>query len=115
MRAFWKFTVLRLGLFAAVVVVLGALRFDGLLLLLLAAVISFALSYVLLRGPRAELAEALAARAGRRVHRRSNLGHRIEDDAAAEDAQAQRALPLGGGTVPPGDAPGGEPPRNAAR
>jgi len=86
-RAFWKFTVLRLGLFAAVVVVLYAVQFRGLLLALLAAVISLALSYVLLRGPREELAQALADRAASRVLARRTLEARIAGDAAAEDAE----------------------------
>lgn len=85
MRAFVRFTVLRLGLFAAAVAVLWLLQVRGLLLALLSAFVSVALSYVLLQGPRAELAQVLAERAARRAGRSGLL-----QDAAAEDAEAER-------------------------
>lgn len=90
MQAFWKFNALRIGLFVAVLLVLGLLRFRGPLLLLLAAIISLALSYVLLRGPREELAAVIAER----IEARNAAGHptldrRLEDDAAAEDADVE--------------------------
>ena len=73
-----KFTVLRLALFVAALAVLALLGAGGWLLLLLAAVISLALSFVLLRGPRAELAAAIEERTARR----------LGSDERAEDAEA---------------------------
>lgn len=88
MRAFWKFTALRLGLFAAAVAVLWVLQVRGLLLAVLSALVSVALSYVLLKGPRDELAQVLAERSARRA-RASGL----RADAEAEDAEAEQAVP----------------------
>ena len=72
-----KFTVLRLALFVAALAALALTGARGWLLLLLAAVVSLALSYVLLRGPRAELAAAIEQRTARR----------LSSDEQAEDAQ----------------------------
>ena len=81
-----KFTVLRIALFVVVLAVLSLLGARGWLLLLLAAVISLGLSYVLLRGPREELAEALAQRSSTRGRRRSRTDEVAEDeDAGNED------------------------------
>lgn len=81
------YTVLRLGLF---VVVLGivSLFARGLIPLVLAGVISFALSYVLLRGPRERLAQQVAERADPTRRRPSRLSRSLDDDARAEDAAA---------------------------
>lgn len=76
-----KFTVLRLALFVAALAVLALFGARGWLLLLLAAVVSLALSYVLLRGPRAELAAAIEQRTARR----------LGSDEQAEDAEAEAA------------------------
>lgn len=79
-----KFTVLRLALFVAALAVLALMGAGGWLLLLLAAVVSLALSYVLLRGPRAELAAAIEQRTARRL----SADEQAEDadvDAADED------------------------------
>ena len=81
-----SFSILRLALFAAVLAVLYALGARGLLLLVLAAVISLALSYVLLAGPRAAVTRTIAKRA---AGRRSGTGRRTGDDEAAEDEEAE--------------------------
>lgn len=81
------YTVLRLGLF---VVVLGVVSLfaRGLVPLVLAGVISFALSYVLLRGPRERLAQQVAERADPARRRPSRMKRSLDDDARAEDAVA---------------------------
>jgi Protein of unknown function (DUF4229) len=89
-----KFTVLRLALFVAALAALALLGARGWLLLLLAAVVSLALSYVLLRGPREELASSLAQRVGGGATPRSRrTGRRAaaDRDAAVEDAAVEDA------------------------
>lgn len=76
-----KYTLLRFALFFAVLAVLWIAGARSWLLLLLAAVASFALSYVVLRGPREEVAARLAARSSNRLEQR-----RTESDEQAEDA-----------------------------
>ncbi len=87
-----KYTLLRLGLFAAALVVLALLGAGGWLLVLLAAVTSLALSLVLLRGPREEVSVALARRAEASAQRRRARAERRGDqDAAIEDAAVDAA------------------------
>jgi hypothetical protein len=78
-----KYTLLRLGLFVACLAALYAVGGNGWLVLVLAAVISLALSYVLLRRQREEMAEAIADRVQTR-HSAPKGGP--ADDAAYEDA-----------------------------
>lgn len=80
-----SFSVLRIALLAAVLAVLYALGARGLLLLGLAAVISLALSYVLLAGPRA----AVTRKIEERVSGRAARAGRQSDDEAAEDREAE--------------------------
>lgn len=80
-----KYSTLRLGLFLLALVALYLVGARGLLLLLLAAVVSLALSFVLLQGPRAEMAETVADRTRRRLER-----SHADPDAAAEDDEADR-------------------------
>jgi hypothetical protein len=77
-----RYSVLRLLLFFGSLLVLWLVGVrNPVLLIVLTAVISLGLSYVLLRGPRDAMAQTLADRAARRI------GHRQADvDAAAEDA-----------------------------
>lgn len=82
------YTVLRLGLFVAVLAVLALLGARGWLLLLVAAVISLVLSYVLLRGPRERLAAQVAERVDPARRRPTRFDQTLDDDAAAEDAEA---------------------------
>ncbi|MBE1878618.1 DUF4229 domain-containing protein [Myceligenerans pegani] len=86
---FLIYTVLRLALFAGS---LGLLYLAGLrswLLVGVAAVAAFALSYVLLHGPRDAAAAWLA---DRRERRRAGTGGSVaEADAAHEDAVVDRA------------------------
>lgn len=85
---FLVYTVLRLGLFVAVLAVVGLLGARGWLLLVIAAVVSFALSYVLLRGPRERLAAQVADRVGERTDPARRKQSKLDDDARAEDAAA---------------------------
>jgi hypothetical protein len=81
-----KYTVLRLALFAVALLVLFLLGARGLLALLLAAAASMGLSYVLLRGPRDQVAVQIDERVRRRTGRRGGFGQGIAGDAAVEDA-----------------------------
>ncbi|HZI98208.1 MAG TPA: DUF4229 domain-containing protein [Actinomycetales bacterium] len=83
------YTVLRLALFVAVLAVIALIGARGWLLLLLAAVVSLALSYVLLRGPRERLAEQVAERADPSRRRPGRVSKALDDDARAEDEAAE--------------------------
>jgi hypothetical protein len=74
-----------MGLFALAVTALYLMGARGLLLLVLGLLVSLALSYVLLRGPREDVARALQERAGRRLGPRP-----AGEDEAAEDAAVDR-------------------------
>ncbi len=93
MTAVLKYTVLRLGLFVAALLVLFLLGARELVALVGAAVISLLLSYVLLRGPREAAARAVAERTRARLGEPPAEGEqpaarrpRLDDDAVAEDA-----------------------------
>ena len=83
---FVRYSILRLTLLVAVGLVLWALGARGWLWLLLTAVVSFTVSYVLLMLPREQAAQALDARVSGR--RRSRSSRRLDQDAADEDAEA---------------------------
>jgi hypothetical protein len=87
-----KYSVLRLALFVGSLVLLWAVGVrKSILMLVLAALISLALSYLLLRKQRDELSLALAEWTGARLARRGAIGQADadEEDAAVEAAQAQ--------------------------
>lgn len=80
------YSALRLGLFALALVGLWAVGMRDWLLVLVAAVVAWALSYVLLAGPR----DAAALWLSQRVEGRSaRFSPGVEADAAAEDAEAE--------------------------
>ncbi|WP_223145102.1 DUF4229 domain-containing protein [Actinotalea subterranea] len=81
------YSALRLGLFAAALGALWWVGLGGWLLVVVAAVVAWALSYVLLAGPRDAAALWLAGRAERRAAGR-RFSAQVESDAAAEDAEA---------------------------
>lgn len=85
MGPFLRYTVLRLALFAAALVVFALLGAGGWLLVLLAAVASLALSVVLLRGPREDLSRVLARRTAPRSRPERTASSPGEDETA-EDA-----------------------------
>lgn len=84
--AFLKFTVLRLAVFVASLGLLYVAGVRGLLLPVIAAVVSLVLSYILLRRQRDELALALDQHVRNRTANRHPTG--AEADAAAEDGTA---------------------------
>ncbi len=91
MRPFAVYSAMRLGLFLSCLVVLLALGARGVLAVLLAAVISLALSYVLLRRQRDSVARALLARRAGVSSTSQSFGEFLRSDAAAEDAAADAA------------------------
>lgn len=81
------YSVQRLGLFVAALVVFGLLGARGVLAVILAALTSLGLSYVLLGRQR----EAVATRVAQRIDRRLGAapgpaGRQADADTAAEDA-----------------------------
>jgi hypothetical protein len=79
-----KYSVLRLALFVGSLIVLYAVGVRrSWLMLLLAAGISLALSYLLLGKQRDAVAQGIAERVNSRLERRQGLG---QSDADAEDA-----------------------------
>lgn len=84
------YSLLRLGLLALALVAGWAVGMGGWLLVLVAALVAWALSYVLLAGPRDAAARWVAERAERRrTGPRFSPG--VESDAAAEDAAVDDA------------------------
>lgn len=91
-----KYSILRLGLFAAC---LGLLWLVGLrspdqqiLLVALAALISMGLSFFLLRGPRDEVSARITEKLEKRIDRKQGAAAGDADHYAAdEDAEAQAA------------------------
>lgn len=86
------YSVLRLAVLAAAMAALWAAGMGGWLLVVVAALAAWAISSVVLAGPRDRAALWLAGRAEHRgaVGRRFSPG--VEADAAAEDAEAQRPV-----------------------
>lgn len=85
-----KYTVLRLALFIACLLLLRLLGANGWLLLLLAAVLSLGLSFLLLRGPREEVAAVLADRVERRHSGERPAGRPLADEAVEDEADERR-------------------------
>lgn len=77
------YSLLRFGLFAGALIALWAAGMGGWLLVVVAAVVAWALSYVLLGGPRTAAATWIAER---REGGRPRFGTGADADAAAEDA-----------------------------
>jgi len=82
-----RFSLFRLGLLAAALVVFRLLGARGILLVLLATGAALALSYTVLSRSREEAALWLASRAKGRRSR--GFGRGLAEDAAAEDAEAE--------------------------
>lgn len=100
MRPVAVYSALRVGLFLAVLLVLRVLGVGGVLSLLIAVVLAMLLSFLVLRRQRDAVTRALMARAEARVadpsrRRRPTLRERLDEDAAAEDAEAGRAADRG--------------------
>lgn len=85
---FVRYSLLRLLVLVAIGAAMWVAGARSWLWLLLTALLSLVVSYVFLRGPREAAALALNARVEGRT--RSRLGARLDEDAAAEDADDQR-------------------------
>ncbi len=88
-----RYSVLRIAIFIASLVVLSLLGVrESVLMFVLAALISLILSYLLLGGPRDQLAQELASRVEGRVKRRHAGADEAAEDAAVEAAERDSAL-----------------------
>lgn len=88
MRAFLIYNAARLGLFLVALGVLWMVGVGGLMLWALAFVISGIASYVLLSALRDKLSASVEGRVNRVRGKAGNLRTRLEEGAAAEDANA---------------------------
>ncbi|WP_188779534.1 DUF4229 domain-containing protein [Marmoricola endophyticus] len=85
MKAFWSYTLMRIGLFVASFAVVWGVyaivadRINLIVVVLLAAAISAVASWKLLEGPRERLAENVQARASRATERFEEM--RSKEDA----------------------------------
>ena len=86
MVPFLRYTLLRFTLLVAVGGLLHLLGLRDLLWILLTVVVSAALSYVLLAGPRQVVVERMEQRAAARTAR----APRVDEDAEVEDAAAEQ-------------------------
>jgi hypothetical protein len=88
-----KYSVMRLALFVAAMGLLWLVQIKGLLNILLAALISLLLSYLLLRRPREELSQQIAEKVASRhlSGPSSSRGLGMDDDSETEDAELDRA------------------------
>ena len=86
MVPFLRYTFLRLTLLLAVGVLLYAVGLRDLLLVAVTVVVSAALSYLLLAGPR----QVVVDRMEQRVAARAARSRRVDEDAAVEDAAVDR-------------------------
>jgi hypothetical protein len=93
MKAVLKYTLARIGLLLAALLVLWPTPLDLFLKLLLALVISFALSWFLLRGWRDQMAVSLAEWSQRRQAEKQRLRAAL----AGEEDQPQRSSEGGDG------------------
>jgi hypothetical protein len=95
-----KYTLGRLGLFLAVLLAVWFTPLDLLLKLLVALVVSFALSWFLLRPWRVQMEQSLAAAVDRRRARRERLRAALageDDPESREDGQRSGSAPAGSG------------------
>ncbi|PZG12629.1 DUF4229 domain-containing protein [Micromonospora craterilacus] len=101
MSAAVKYTLGRIGLFAAVVAALWPVNMNIFLKLMVALLFSAALSFFLLKGWRDEMAEEMASAAERRRSEKERLRA-----ALAGDDQAGPDAPADGASEAAGDQPG---------
>ena len=101
-----KYSVLRLALFVGSLIALYAIGVRrSILMLVLAAGISLALSYLLLGKQRDAVAQGIAERVSSRVEHRQGFGQSDED---AEDADVAASQPRAEGqSEPQGEPQGG--------
>lgn len=84
------YSLLRLALLVAALVAGWAVGMRGWLLVLVATVVAWAVSYLVLNGRRTAAATWLAERAERRRASGRRISARVDADDAAEDAEAER-------------------------
>ncbi|MEU6021057.1 DUF4229 domain-containing protein [Micromonospora sp. NPDC047134] len=103
MSAAVKYTLGRVGLFAAVVAALWPVNIDIFLKLIVALLFSAALSFFLLKGWRDEMAEEMAVAAERRRTEKEQLRSALAgDDKADTGDEAPSAEQPGGSDSRPG-------------
>lgn len=85
------YSVLRLAIFGVLLLLLTWAGMRGWLLVLVAALLAFLVSYLVLRKPREAAATYLADRAAHRARTGERFAREIEDDAAIEDAAVDAA------------------------
>lgn len=81
-----NYSLMRVALFGLALVLLWWAGMGSWLLVVVAAGMAWALSYVLLAGPRERAARYLEARSARRAHHPGRFERDIAEDAAVEDA-----------------------------
>lgn len=99
------YSLLRLAVFVVALVGLWLAGMGSWLLVVVAAVVAAALSYVLFGKQRAAAAQWLA---DRRAPGAPRFSRAVEEDAAAEDAVADRLHAQGSTRDDEGDGPGGQ-------
>lgn len=102
---FLVYSLLRLGLLAAALVALWLVGMRDWLLVLVATVVAWALSYLMLNRHRAAAALWLAGRAEARRTSGRRISADVDADAAAEDAEAELAGSPTGRPSQPDDTP----------
>jgi hypothetical protein len=93
MRTALTYTLSRLLLFVAVLLLLDLAGARGLLLIALAVLISGLLSYVLLSRQRDAMAGSLFSRLSGRTRRSTSFRERLAEGAAAEDTDDEETAP----------------------
>lgn len=83
-----RYSLLRLMIFFGLLIVFWLVGMRGFLLLGVSAVVSMAVSLLLLQGPRAEFSAKIAARVDERARRAATAAHVDEDSEDAEAAAA---------------------------
>lgn len=96
---FVVYSLLRLAIFVGALGVLAYAGMRGWLLVIVAALAAFFISYLALRRPRERAAVYLADRAEQRKSSGERFSREIEDDAAREDAAADAVRASDEGTA----------------
>jgi Protein of unknown function (DUF4229) len=106
---FWAYTLARLGVLAGAAGLLWLVGARGVLLIVLAFLVSMLVSYWALAGMRERLAAGVQARA-ERISRRIDEAARAEDDEVAElDPSELHEAQLPGNAADRGEDPEGRP------
>ena len=87
-----KYTVMRLALFVVVLALLSWAGAGKLTAVVGAALVSALVSYLVLRGPRDEVARLLAHRVEARLDNPGRFGQGLREDEQVEDAAVDRAV-----------------------